>query len=330
MTSLAMAASAWAQDTDDTAIEAPAPPPKDCPVPDRVRVGAYVNSLSELDIERRTVEFDGYLWFKWCNPALVPGETLDLLNASDPATMTITASYPAPVELDDGVLYQLIRVRGRVSTPLPLRDYPFDRQLIGLVFEDDVHNVASLVYELDPDGASINPKLGLPGYIAGAARIDIAEEPYPTRFGDTRADQGPVYSRASVRVPLARPLFSQALAELSPVALIAACVGIAFARHGSVPSRAVAGTVAMLALIALGIVRSGLPAVETLTAIDELIVATGLYVVTGLGIVVRSAALSDSNRDADGESLHRLGLTAATSVYILACSVLIGLAIITG
>lgn len=324
------ASPAYAQDTDDTAIELPAPTAKDCPVPDHVRVGAYVNSVAALDLEARTFEFDGYLWFKWCNPALDPGSTLDFLNTADAAPMTVAATYAAPVELDGGVLYQVIRVRGRFSTPLPLRDYPFDRQLIGPVFEDGVHNIGDLVYEMDPDGVSMNPKLGMPGYIVGAARMDFAQEPYPTRFGDTRASEGPIYARASVRVPLVRPVFSQIARVFGPIGAIAACAGIAFARHGSAASRAAVGGVAMLGLVALGLVRLAVLDVGYATVVDEVVLATAAYLVTGFGVVVRGAVLAESGREADGETLHHLGLTAATSLYVVACSLLIGFAIVNG
>lgn len=321
---------AYGADTDDTAIEEVPAPVKLCPVPDRVRVGAYVNSVAALDLATRTFEFDGYLWFKWCNPALDPGSTLDFLNAADADPMTVAATYAAPVELDGGVLYQVIRVRGRFSTPLPLRDYPFDRQLIGPVFEDGVHNVGDLVYELDPDGVSMNPKLGMPGYIVGAARLDFVSEGYPTRFGDTRATEGPIYARAAVRVPLVHPIVSQLARVVAPIAAIAVCAGIAFARHGSAVSRSAVGSVAMLALVALGLVRLALPDVGYLTVIDEVVLATAVYVVTGFGVVVRGAVLAESGRESDGETLHHIGITAASSIYVVVCSLLIGFAIVNG
>ena len=65
---------AVAQDTGvEPAAEAPE---RACPVPDVVRVGAYLNDLQELDVKAHSYEFDGYVWFKWCNPDLDPVTTI--------------------------------------------------------------------------------------------------------------------------------------------------------------------------------------------------------------------------------------------------------------
>ena len=82
----------------------PEAPPKNCPVPDVVKVGAYINNIQNLDLKTHTYEFDFYVWFKWCNPDLDPATSMEFLNPSELWGLMATPNYEEPEELPDGSL----------------------------------------------------------------------------------------------------------------------------------------------------------------------------------------------------------------------------------
>lgn len=309
--------------------EAGAEAGKSCPVPDRVRVGAYINNIQDLDLKTHTYEFDTYLWFKWCSPDLDPAATMEFLNPSELWGMMITPTYEEPETFEDGTRYQVLRVQGRFNTKMPLYDYPFDRQFIGPYIEDNAHDATKVVYELDQDAVQVNPNLSLPGYILGKPELRLSTEPYPTNFGDTREGERPSYARAYLAVPLSRPLFSQVTLLFAPVGCVIICAALMFLlRPSLVDSRIGVGTTAMLTIVALQMTyNQELPDVGYLMLMDKIYLASYLYVLCGLAVVMRTSPKTDTGEpDPRAEQFSRSALTAFSTGYGIVCIILCGIA----
>ncbi len=298
-----------------------AAPPKNCPVPDRVRVGAYVNNIQNLDLKTHTYEFDAYIWFKWCSPEMNPAETMEFLNPSELWGLVVTPTYEEPEEFEDGTRYQVVRIQGKFNTKMPLYDYPFDLQSIGPIFEDNAHDSRELVYELDPETVDINPEMSLPGYLLRKPTLKVGQAAYPTHFGDNRSKEKPSYARASLVVPLARPLVAQMTLLFAPVGCVVICAALMFLlRPTLVESRIGVGTTAMLTIVALQMTyNQELPDVGYLMLMDKIYLLSYLYVLCGLAVVMRTTPHEESGSpDEKAAQTSRQALALFSTLYALA------------
>lgn len=329
------AAPAEGEAAEEGAAE-PEAPPKNCPVPDVVKVGAYINNIQNLDLKTHTYEFDFYVWFKWCNPELDPATSMEFLNPSELWGLMATPNYEAPEEFEDGTLYQVVRVQGKFNTKMPLYSYPFDRQRIGPFFEDSVYDTSELVYELDAHAVEMNPAMVLPGYLLGQPQLELANTPYPTDFGDTRTTDRPSYSRAFLVVPMSRPLISQMTLLFAPVGSVMICAALMFMLSPVlIDSRVGVGTTAMLTVVALQMTyNQELPDVGYLMLMDKVYLASYAYVLVGLGVVMyttpSAVPVEGVSPSMDLQRLNRIGLITTSGAYLLVCSVLCLLAARTG
>ncbi len=311
-------------------------PPKNCPVPDVVRVGAYINNIQNLDLKTHTYEFDFYVWFKWCNPDLDPATSMEFMNPSELWGLMATPNYEEPEELGDGQLYQVVRVQGKFNTKMPLYSYPFDRQRIGPFFEDSVSDTTTMTYVLDSSSVGMNPAMVLPGYLLGQPVLELEAAPYPTDFGDTRTTERPAYSRAFLVVPMSRPLISQMTLLFAPVGSVMICAALMFMLSPVlIDSRVGVGTTAMLTVVALQMTyNQELPDVGYLMLMDKVYLASYIYVLVGLGVVMYttpSAVPMEGVAPAvDLQRLNRMGLITTSTAYIFVCTVLCLLAARTG
>jgi hypothetical protein len=292
---------------------------KDCPVPDVVRVGTFVNNVAALDLKTHSYEYDGYIWFKWCNPELDPATTMEFVNPSELWGMMVTPNYEEAEEFDDGTLYQVLRIQGRFSTKFPLYNYPFDRQHVGPVFEDSVHDAGTLVYALDEDGASINPELIMPGYTLGSPSMTVGEASYPTRFGDPRSAASSRFARATIAVPIARPLVAQLTLLMVPVLSVIVCATLMFILDPRyVDARVDVGITSMLTIVALQMTyNQDLPDVGYLMFMDKIYLLSYLFVLVGLAVVVRTTKLQDDGQPELAARMHFRGLFLASVAYLL-------------
>jgi len=316
--------------TGEEEAEAPA---KDCPKPEKVAFGAHINNLHDVDLRTHSYEVDAYLWFRWCDPELDPSTTFEFVNASELWGHMVTPLLDEPEEMPDGSLYQVVRVQGRFSTKMPLQNYPFDRQTIGPILEDGRNDVTTMVYVNDPaQPSTINPRFLLPGYTVGDLTVRIADEAYPTTFGDLRVASPTPYSRAHVELPLSRPLFAQIIQQFVPllsVISVAALMFVLAPRY--VDSRVSVGITAMLTIVALQMTyNQDLPDVGYLMLMDKVYLASYVFVMLGLIVVVRTSTLVDDGRTEEALRMHRAGLLASGVAYLAAVATLVWQAAVAG
>jgi hypothetical protein len=323
---------AWAADEEaeeaeeEEAGEEEEAPAKDCPKPEQVTVGVYLNNVQSLDLKDHTYELDAYVWYRWCDPEMDPSLTMEIVNASELWGHMPTPLYDEPEELEDGTLYQVIHLIGRFSSKMPLHNYPFDVQHVQMVIEDGRHPASELVYVSDasqPPTASEH--FVLPGYLVGQVGLTVDEHVYPTAFGDPRATTREPYSRATVSVPLTRPLISQLVKLFVPLLSVVVCAALMFLLSPSwVDSRVGVGTTAMLTIVALQMTyNQDLPDVGYLMLMDKVYLVSYVYVLLGLVVVVRATALVEKGELDAARRLHRLGLGGTALLYVIAVAALV-------
>jgi len=298
--------------------------------PEQVQVGVYINDIQSIDLRTHTYAMDVYIWFRWTNPDLNPAETLEFINPADLWGTIVDPSYEEPQTLDNGELYQVLRVQGRFARKMSLYNYPFDRQILEIVFEDKASESQKLTYV--GEGVTLNPRLMLPGFNLAQPQLVIADLAYPTQFGDTRLSQPSSYSRARIEVPIFRPVATFALKLLLPVFSVILCALLMFLLAPTyVDLRINVGITSLLAIVVLQMtLNQDVPEIGYLMLVDKIYLCAYAFVVIGLSLVVWTARLVNQGNEAAAQRVQRRSLVIMTLVFVAAVTLLIAQGIIQG
>lgn len=286
-------------------------PSNESPAGDRVFVGAYIKDVQDVDVAEESFSIDLYLWLRWTNPDINPPATLEAMNSNAFQNTTTSSTggvaakplYDSPVVMADGSRYMLLRYQGVFSRKLVLRDYPFDTQLLRVVFKDERSDVRKLNFVPDPDPISINRSLlnTIPGFSLGTPALTIIDHRYETNFGDSRTPpEGVAFSCIAIDLPVTRhvlPYIVKLFVPIFIVILITALIFVLPARMEE--ARAGIGVTALLTITALQWSSEGdLPSVEYLTMLDVIYILSMLYVGVAMGYSVWASRRNHHERSA--------------------------------
>lgn len=268
--------------------------PAHAAAPEKVSIGMYVADIQEIDLQTHSYRLDLYLWFRWKDPSLDPSKSAEFINMFDPSDHVRTSLFEEPQKMPDGSYYMIIRDQGKFSSKFSLKKYPFDRQSLNIMVEDNIHEDSSFTYAADTSAAlpvTLNTKIYLPGFDIGPAELNINNFTYPTNFGDLRTTKSPAYSRATFSIPVERPWLATGLNIFLPVILVIICTALVFQIHPAyIEGRLGVVITALLTLVALQLTSaSGLPEVDYMLMMDKIYLLSYLFIIATLMQVVRNS-----------------------------------------
>ena len=288
--------------------------------PSEVFVGAYINDVKEVDLATNSFSVDLYFWLRWTNPDIDPSQSIEALNPRD-AWLAVTRLYDEPEQLSDGSYYNVIRYLGSFSTKFAMHDYPFDRQVLKVILEDADLTTADLVYVADPSSpTTINPDLDLPGWVPDAPKVNVANTPYPSTWGNTDATGDEAYSRVTIKLPVHRPVVSSAVKMFFPLGLVL-LTGVLtfFLKPTMVESKVATAITALLTLVALQFTVTGvLDSVGYLTMIEVIYALSFMFVLYALGISIYTAWAKRDLETADAVRFDRRSMIFGFAAHLLA------------
>ncbi len=274
------------------------------PTPDTaepVTVGIYLNDVQAIDLKLHNYMVDFYIWYRWRNADLDPAASMEFVNHSESWSTMLTNVYEKPEQLADGSYYQLTHVQGKMSRKMDLHDYPFDKQNIRVVIEDNANDVAAMRYVVDK--VSVNSELKLPGFLYKPPSLSSEDYTHQTLFGDPRSQKAATYSRLTLDLPIQRPHVNAFMKNIVPILLAVTCCSLAFLLHPTlVDSRFQIAVVSLLSIVALQMTSSqDLPTIEYMTLLDKLYVIGYFYcifVVASLTLSTKIAHIHDDDPSA--------------------------------
>lgn len=194
-----------------------------------VKVGMYVNSVHQVEVDSSAYDLDAFLWFKW-RGSFDPTTTVDIINMVEEWGAMVVPLNDEPALLPDGSSYQLLKVQGRFLQPFSFADYPLDRQKLSVYLEDNTYGADDLVYEMDAEGSGFGPTLSIPGWQVEGWSSQQLRHDYGSVFGAQGAGGPSVYSTLRFDLDIARPtgLFVWKLMLPLIVVLAAALMALVF------------------------------------------------------------------------------------------------------
>jgi len=296
---------------------AAAPMPDD---PAKIVLGAYINDIQELDFKTNSYAIDLYVWFRWKPGDFEPNKTMEFMNRYAPDDDVRADLYEKPKAMPDGSLYAIVRNQGRFSTKFQLEKYPFDTQFLSVVMEDTIADASKQVYVPDAEGGvTINPDITLPGFRVDKPLMRIVTKPYPTNFGDLSDPEATAYSRATISIPVTRPLVAMSIKTFVPIGLIVVCAALVFfVRPRYVEGRIGLGITALLTLVALQLTSgAALPDVDYLMMIDKVYLLAYVFIIVSLMHVVATSWWgADANAEISISHGDRIWVAVLITAYI--------------
>ncbi|MCB0418405.1 MAG: hypothetical protein H6617_04900 [Bdellovibrionaceae bacterium] len=291
-----------------------------CQAKQEVRVGAYINDIQNLDLSSHSYSVDLYVWFRWREKDSNPPASVEFNNPYELWGHVRTAEYETPFLMPNGDYYQVIRDQGRFSKKLILDNYPFDKQILEVAFEDSELGSDERIFVADENPITINPELKLPGFVIGKPSMSFHERAYPTGFGFGKNPMQSHYSRVLIEIPIKRPIVTYAVKLMLPVLCVIFCASLMFLFNPTyVDSRVGIGITALLTIVALQItLNEDLPEIDYLVLIDKVYLLAYLFVIAGLGVVVKTTWMLEKGNVEAAIRFDRIALMGLASLFAFA------------
>ena len=310
--------------------ETPSPPAPDAPGDEQrkvVKVGTYIQDLSNVDLKSGTFRADFYLWFVWQGEG-DPSQTYEFTNAirgelSAVPTGVDEEGKPKPDELEDGRKIQIFHVQGRFTEAFDVEEYPLDDQDLVISIEDAYSDNSSLVYEIDP-GTAQRPDLTIIGWTPQRMRNTVSPHKYVTTFGYP-GEESSVFSRATFSVPVKRPGAARIIQVVFPLAVIIMVALMSLIIDPpSLEATLFLAPPALIAAVALHFTTTtGLPSEGRVLLVDKIYLLSYLIILMVISFGVFSHRQRDRGRAKRARLVDRVGLLTCFPLFIGGTALLI-------
>ena len=281
-------------------------------VPTRIEVGVYLIDLRQLNDTEQSFEADFVLILMWEDPRLAGFDSQPSLAGCSVAVQEIwnpravilndrnlEGQFDSPVQIEEGgVVRYAQRYQGELTTPLDLRDFPFDSQYLKLelVAARFSPEEVEFVHNLEVGGRSEN--LTIADWSV-RKKGDVVIEPLYL------AAQKRHIPRILYRLEVSRNRGFFVIKVLIPLSLIVFMSWAVFwINPRYLPAQVGVSTSAVLTLIAfqfsLGYL---LPKVSYLTRADRFVMGSAVLVFLAFGEALLTASLADRDQS---ELAHRI------------------------
>lgn len=163
------------------------------------KIGAFINSLSEIDMAVGTFDADFWLWSVCPTKDVEPIKTMDYVNGID-----------LKGELDSTTQrgkqwWSAVKVSGNFRQDFPLENYPFDHQTLVIDLEEGAVDTSELQFIADTAESRVDPGAKLKNWDITSFKITAAGKNHPTTYGDPSLPGGDsTYAQVRMEIGLER------------------------------------------------------------------------------------------------------------------------------
>jgi len=268
--------------------------------PTLVGIGVFYQDLVAINDVEQTLDMDVYLMARWRDARLadpsrgvtsadcpVPAGKLWMPLLEPDRLRSRQMFYPDRFLVDgDGVVTVLRRLWTKVSYPLDLHEFPFDRhQWTRTIWPVESRDDEMTFVPLDRMSGR-SERLSIQGWRVGAARMQAGS--------GTRGGRAGTFARLDAIVEVSRDWSYYAWKLGLPLTLIVLMAyGVYYIPASAVPQQIGLGTTSMLTMIAYMLtLNATLPRISYLTRADRFFVGSAMLVFLGLAKAVLTLALA--------------------------------------
>lgn len=194
-------------------------------VPQKVYTGIYLMNIYDLNVSAYSFYADFYLWFRWKGD--IDPTNIEFVNALEKWGFTVEPFYEEHKELEDGYLYNGMRIEGRFYHSFQLNEFPLDKHVLDIRMENIDYPADSLIYVPDTSRFLLREDFKIPGWNILGAKMATHNNAYRTNLGEP-ATASTVFSNFDFLLTISRPRSYFLLKLMLPllVVLIASLGGL--------------------------------------------------------------------------------------------------------
>lgn len=282
--------------------------------PDTVKAGIYITSIHDIDFKQNEYAINLWLWLKYKNRDFDFVQNLEIPQAKSFSKLYTT------IDSTGGEIYMLMKLQCLMKDSWKISNFPFDKQMLRLSFENSQFDSKSLIFIADTLGNHYDPRFTLRGWNIDSFSMSNGIKMYETGFGDASLDTPHTeYSNLKVRVGITRDaggLFWKMFLGMYVAFLISF---ICFFIHAdSIDSRFGLSVGALFAAIGNKyIIDSALPESTTYTLVDTLHGLTLFFIFAMVSFSVYSLSLIKQNNIPKADRMDKIAAVICMAIYIL-------------
>jgi hypothetical protein len=151
--------------------------------PIKVQVGVYLDHIASFSIADNTWSPEFYLWFKWHDDTLNPGETFNIVEGEIISKEKLSEFH------SQGEHYVKYLVKAEITKYFDSLRFPVDEHILTIAIEDGKLPWKDLEYSSDIENSTTSTRVKLPGFIVTKNSLIMKPHTYRTNFGDPRLEK---------------------------------------------------------------------------------------------------------------------------------------------
>jgi len=179
------------------------PPGHERDVPLEVRVGVYVDHISEVTVVSSVWRVDFFVWFNWTGgeEKFNPGETFKVVNGSVGSRSLLDRRD------EGGKHWVLYSASATITKNFNLARFPLDRHLLTIAIEDQAKQSYAMKFVADAEGTRASSRVNVPGYVITNLATVVKPHSYASAMGAPwlPASQKATYSQFTTGITIERP-----------------------------------------------------------------------------------------------------------------------------
>ena len=279
-----------------------------------IRTGIYVDRILDLSTKDTAWKADFYIWFKWTDEELKPGDTFHVINGD-------IQSKEQLVSIREGnEFYELYRVTAYITKFFNITRYPLDDHLLTIRIEDRDQGWKQVRYIADTNNSDLSSRVIIPGYEIYDTKLIEKLHAYKTSRGDPRfSEEQGIYSQLIYGVWIKRPDWGLYFKMFQGLFASVAIAFLAFFFSPESGDRIALGVGAFFASVASSYISlTELPGTGLRTMTD-MINGLGMITIflTLLGTIISMSIVNKYGQTALANKVDRLSITIFVSGYII-------------
>lgn len=166
--------------------------------PDTAKVGIFILSLYNFDLNEKTFTSDFWIWLNHTNDSLNFEESIEITNATEHSFSMYLD------EVKGGIHWVTEKCHATLRADWNISDFPFDKQVLTIDIEEGDKDTSDLIYVADIQNSKIDPNLKLHDWKITNFRVFNECKMYNTTYGDPELSDFSSYSLVRAEITIER------------------------------------------------------------------------------------------------------------------------------
>lgn len=281
---------------------------------DTCKLGIYINSLYDFDLDDKSFLSDFWIWQTYRNDSLNFENVVEVPNSKE----SVFSHFD--LEKKAGLNWVTQKCKAKLMHSWDLQRFPFDRQVLQIQLEDSEYDTTRLVYLADMANSRIDTSFNSKEWCIESFTVIEGVHTYATTYGDPELNGTSSYPRVIAEIKIRRNNSWLMLTKMltgAYVAFLISCLAF-FVSSANQDSRFALCVGGLFAAIGNKyIVESAVSASTTNTLMDNVHNLTFTFILLIVGVIIISLRLFESDSPVKRKMSLKLDKWSFYSIILL-------------